>query len=125
MSGQGFTFLDPPSREDEISRVLTILAADDCEPETLEANAIDLKEEAGRRDRSGILPGHPHSEAVARQLAEEATCMANTRGGGALIVGVDDKTGELKEQPQCEVLGASADQHDGMADRHIAASDIG
>ena len=95
MGDQGFTFLDPPSREDEILRVLTALAAGDCDPETLEANAIDLKEEAGRRDRSGILPGHPHSETVARQLAEEAACMANTRGGGALVVGVDDKTGEL------------------------------
>ncbi len=95
MGGQGFTFLDPPSREDEILRVLAALAAGDCEPEALEANAIDLKEEAGRRDRSQILPGHPHSEAVARQLAEEAACMANTRGGGALIVGADDKTGEL------------------------------
>lgn len=96
MSGRGFTFLDPPSREDEIERVLTALASGGCEPETLEANAVDLKEEKGRRDRSGmILPGHPHSEPVARQLAEEAACMANTRGGGALIVGVDDKTGDL------------------------------
>ena len=96
MNARGFTFLDPPSREDEIQRVLTALASADAVPEALEANAVDLKEEKGRRDRSGtVLPGHPHSETVARQLAEEAACMANTRGGGALVVGIDDKTGEL------------------------------
>ena len=96
MDGRGFTFLDPPSREDQIKRVLAALASGDRDPEALEANAVDLKEEAGRRDRSGmLLPGHPRSEPVARQLAEESACMANTRGGGALIVGVDDRTGEL------------------------------
>ena len=97
MSDPGFTFFDPPSREEEIVRVLTALAAGDYRPEDLETTAVDLKEEAGRRRGSRILPGQPQSEAVARQIAEEAACMANTRGGGALIVGVDDKTGQLIE----------------------------
>lgn len=95
MPDPDFTFFDPPSREEEIHRVLTALATGDYTPEDLETTSVDLKEEAGRRQGSRILPGLPQSEPVAKQIAEEAACMANTRGGGALIVGVDDKTGQL------------------------------
>ena len=56
---------------------------------------MDLKEEAGRRDAQGnITPGEPRSERVASQLLPEVACMANTPGGGALLVGVGDD-GEL------------------------------
>ena len=56
---------------------------------------VDLKEETGRRGSKGqVLPGHARSDAVAAQLADEAACMANTPGGGALIVGVSND-GEL------------------------------
>ncbi len=56
-----------------------------------EVEGVDFKEEAGRRARGGvILPGQPRSDAVASQLADEAACLANTPGGGALIVGVAD-----------------------------------
>lgn len=56
---------------------------------------VDLKEEAGRHDRHGRpMSGGPHNEAAARALAGEAACMANTPGGGALVVGVADG-GEL------------------------------
>lgn len=97
MIGSGFTFLDPLSREEEIVRVLDALASGDFQPEVLETTAIDLKEEAGRRgrSRSSISPDDRRSEPVAAQLAEAVACMANTRGGGALVVGVDDKTGRL------------------------------
>jgi ATP-dependent DNA helicase RecG len=59
--------------------------------EAAETEGIDLKEEAGRRGRGGlILPGQPRSEAVAEQLANEVACLANSPGGGALLVGVAD-----------------------------------
>lgn len=62
---------------------------------SVEGPHLDLKEEAGRRNGSKtILPGTPRSNEVAKQLAQEASCMANTPGGGALIVGVADD-GEL------------------------------
>lgn len=57
----------------------------------LEREGIDFKEEAGRRGRGGmVLEGQPRSEAVASALADEVACLANTPGGGALIVGVAD-----------------------------------
>lgn len=77
--------------------MLEVLADGTYTPETLEGTAIDLKEDASKRDRkTGILKeGSPRPENVANKLAEEAACFANTQGGGALIVGVDDKTGEI------------------------------
>lgn len=56
-----------------------------------EHKRADLKEEAGRRDNSGqVVPGTPENEQAAQKLAAEAACMANTPGGGALVVGVAD-----------------------------------
>jgi len=56
-----------------------------------EVEGVDFKEEAGRRGRGGVvLPGQARSEAVASQLADEVACLANTPGGGALVVGVAD-----------------------------------
>lgn len=56
-----------------------------------ERKHVDLKEEAGRRGRSGaVTPGSAENDQAARKLAAEAACMANTPGGGALIVGVAD-----------------------------------
>ncbi len=71
-------------------------------PTLVEREKVDCKEEAGRRGRGGSLAvGQPHNQEAARQLANEATCMANTPGGGALLVGVEDRTGSL--------LGAALD----------------
>lgn len=54
-----------------------------------ERRLFDFKEEAGRRGGHGeVRPGSPHNEAAAKKLAGEAACMANTPGGGALIVGI-------------------------------------
>jgi ATP-dependent DNA helicase RecG len=59
--------------------------------DALEVEGVDFKEEAGRRARGGVvLPGQPRSEAVAGQLADEVACLANTPGGGVLVVGVAD-----------------------------------
>ncbi|WP_162150435.1 ATP-binding protein [Arthrobacter sp. H5] len=48
---------------------------------------------AGRRSSSGLGPSIPRNDTAAKHLSEAASCMANTPGGGALIVGVaDDRT---------------------------------
>ncbi|WP_419917087.1 RNA-binding domain-containing protein [Candidatus Poriferisodalis sp.] len=95
MPDRAFTFLPPPSHDAEIERVLNALAAGSTNPGELETEGVDLKEEASRRAGSEVLPGQPRDERVAKQLAAEAACFANTRGGGVIIVGVDDRTGEL------------------------------
>lgn len=62
----------------------------------IERQQVDLKEEAGRRGRGGVLlAGDPRNLAAADSLADEVACMANTPGGGALVVGVEDRTGSL------------------------------
>ncbi|GMA41748.1 RNA-binding domain-containing protein [Mobilicoccus caccae] len=56
-----------------------------------ERRHFDFKEEAGRRGQGGVIrPGLPENEPAAKSLAGEVACMANTPGGGALIVGVAD-----------------------------------
>lgn len=62
---------------------------------TKETQSVDLKEEAGRRNGSQIEPGKPENPLAADKLADEVACMANTPGGGALIVGIEDKTGRI------------------------------
>ena len=60
-------------------------------PCRIEVERVDIKEEPGRRDAGGnVSPGGATSEEAARYLAAEMACMANTPGGGALIVGVAD-----------------------------------
>lgn len=84
--------LDPVRQE--IARVLELLAVG-TNGEQVESKHVDLKEEAGRRQQGGALgPSLPHNEDAASALAGACVCMANTDGGGALIVGVADG-GEL------------------------------
>ncbi len=91
-----FTFLPQPRRKEEVDRVLQALSRGDTPVSDLESQGVDIKEEAGRRKQDGSIgPGWPNNELAAQQLAEAAACMANTAGGGALIVGVDDKTGRI------------------------------
>ncbi|WP_109506896.1 ATP-binding protein [Nocardioides speluncae] len=78
---------------DEVATVLRQLAVGSWDND--ESPLVDLKEEAGRRDRAGtVLPGEPQNDRAAEQVAAEAACMANTPGGGALILGAADD-GEL------------------------------
>lgn len=59
--------------------------------DSVERQYVDLKEEHGRRDKSGMLgESQPHNEGAAKELAAAATCMANTKRGGSLIVGVSN-----------------------------------
>lgn len=84
-----------------VDDALTRLAAGES-AKSLAREQLDFKEEAGRRGSGGILlPGTSTNSAAADHLADEVACMANTPGGGVLIVGVDDKTSSL--------LGASMD----------------
>lgn len=79
----------------QVQEILSALEAGDSVGEADEREYVDLKEEAGRRGRDGaILSGGAENEIAAAKLAEAAACMANSDGGGALIVGVSD-LGEL------------------------------
>lgn len=62
---------------------------------TREYQTIDFKEEAGRRIGKTIEPGSTENLEAAKKLADEVACFANTPGGGALILGVEDHTGAL------------------------------
>ncbi|GAA2572212.1 ATP-binding protein [Pseudonocardia hydrocarbonoxydans] len=65
-------------------------------PDDAELEHVDIKEEAGRRGSGGaLLAGQAQNTAAAAQLADEVACFANTPGGGALIVGIENKTGDL------------------------------
>lgn len=65
-------------------------------PDSAERQLVDFKEEAGRRGSGGrLLPGASQNTKAADQLADEVAAMANTPGGGALIVGVENRSGDL------------------------------
>jgi ATP-dependent DNA helicase RecG len=77
--------------QQEVIDLLNRMNAGEVIDRSEETKHVDLKEEAGRRGLQGTVePGEPRSEQAAKQLADEAACMANTPGGGALIVGVAD-----------------------------------
>ncbi|ABS01850.1 ATP-binding protein [Kineococcus radiotolerans] len=75
---------------EEVRRVLMVLDSATGPVRGLESLHVDLKEEAGRRKGPTILPGATENDRAARVLAGEAACMANTPGGGVLVVGVAD-----------------------------------
>jgi ATP-dependent DNA helicase RecG len=75
----------------EVDRIISMLERGETVDSSVERQIVDLKEEAGRRGAGGVIgPGSPTNEPAAKQLAGESACMANTPGGGALIVGVAD-----------------------------------
>ena len=76
---------------DAVQRILVSIDAGNGLPERPERIHVDLKEEAGRRNRRGeIAPGQQENERAAEQVAGEAACMANTDNSGALILGIAD-----------------------------------
>lgn len=79
----------------QVDAVLAGLAAGEL-PTAVEREQVDLKEEPGRRGPGGsVLPGGRQSSDTVELLAREVPCMANTPGGGALVLGVEDRTGRL------------------------------
>ncbi len=76
--------------EQIIADALSQLASGAAPPQ-IERTRIDIKEEPGRRAGDGsVAPGEQHNEEAAVYLAGEMACMANTPGGGAVVVGVAD-----------------------------------
>lgn len=65
-------------------------------PAQPETERVDCKEEPGRRGRGGILlPAETTNQAAADYLAREVCCLANTPGGGAIVLGVEDTTWQV------------------------------
>lgn len=85
--GVTITFGTDPVRV-EVAGLIERMQAGELVDHTYERKHVDLKEEAGRRSGSQVLAGSPHNDPAAQKLSREAACMANTPGGGALIVGV-------------------------------------
>ncbi len=74
---------------------LALLSSGQIPPESERAH-LDFKEEAGRRGRGGVLlPGEERNPAAADGLADAVACMSNSPGGGVLVVGIEDRTGQL------------------------------
>lgn len=92
------TVLDPDPLEEHIRQTLERLDHG-SPPREIEVAQVDVKEEPGRRGPDGsVQTGHAQNEAAAVYLAQEMACMANTPGGGAIIVGISDdgdRTGTL------------------------------
>ena len=85
-----FAFVGPEPLEQQIQRALDRIAAGEA-PSALEGLQVDCKEEPGRRGPAGkILPGAAENENAAAYLWAEMGCLANTPGGGAVILGVAD-----------------------------------
>ena len=83
-------FGSPAALDDQIQLVLDLLEQGRA-PAEVETTHVDVKEEPGRRDRRGrTLPASRENEAAAEYLAGEMACMANTPGGGAIVLGVSD-----------------------------------
>lgn len=84
------TFGNDPVRA-ELARLVDRVDAGESVDASIERQLVDLKEEAGRRDRTGVVgPGTATNSDAAHKLAQEAVCMANTPGGGGLLVGIAD-----------------------------------
>ena len=83
-------FLGPDPLEEQIEEALVLLERG-RPPTCVATSRVDIKEEPGRRNPQGrVLPGHDENDRAARYLAGEMACMANTAGGGVLILGVAD-----------------------------------
>lgn len=81
------TFLADTPAARELRAFLEALDAGEP-PSVAELRHADAKEEPGRRDGHDVLPGPAEVDEVARRLWPELACMANTPGGGAIVLGV-------------------------------------
>lgn len=82
-------FLGPDPLEQQIAETLQRLA-DGQRPALIETAQVDVKEEPGRRRGRSVVPGLETNEEAAAYLAGEMACMANTAGGGAIVLGIAD-----------------------------------
>lgn len=85
-----FSFLGPDPVEVQVEAVIRRLVAGEV-PGCIEVAQVDVKEEPGRRGSRGeVRPGGRENEEAARYLAGELSCLANTPGGGAIVLGIAD-----------------------------------
>lgn len=99
-----FHFLGPDATEEQLGRVLAALA-EGKSPRDIELMNVDVKEEPGRRDPRGtVLPGASQNEPAAKYLAGELACLANTPGGGALVIGISDDGTHIGTQLETQWL---------------------
>ncbi len=82
-------FLGPDPLEQQIAETLQRLA-EGQRPALIETAQVDVKEEPGRRRGRSVVPGLETNEEAAAYLAGEMACMANTAGGGAIVLGIAD-----------------------------------
>lgn len=86
---------DRARAEAAVEQCLSLIRAGTL-PDDAERQRVDVKEEAGRRGAGGLLlPGEKQNTTAADHLADEVAAMANTPGGGALVVGIENRTGDL------------------------------
>ncbi len=98
-----FQFLGTDPLEQQIHAALQRLSEGHA-PNEIETTQIDFKEEPGRRERKTIIRGERSNETAGSYLAEEMACMANTPGGGALIVGIANDGARIGTQLDAEWL---------------------
>lgn len=99
----GSELIEERAKHEELVEQCLAYLREGALPESVERTHIDIKEEAGRRGAGGrLLPGVVHNTQAADQMADEVAAMANTPGGGVLVLGIEDKTGDL--------LGTELDQ---------------
>lgn len=84
----GFFSHDPVGQQ--VAEILARLAAGEA-PAGIEREQVDVKEEPARRGPDGsVRRGSPENDDAATYLAGEMACLANTPGGGAVILGIAD-----------------------------------
>ncbi len=84
-----YSFLGPDPVEAQVYKMLALLSEKRA-PNGIERTQVDVKEEPGRRMAGRIIEGQVHNDEAARFLADEMACMANTEGGGSIILGIAD-----------------------------------
>ena len=85
-----YDYISKPTVAEQIQDVMQRLGEGEP-PSELETEQVDVKEEPGRRDRmGGIAEPSQHNEKAADYLAGAMACMANTPGGGAVLLGIAD-----------------------------------
>ena len=83
------TFLGPDPLQEQVEQILQRLNRGE-RPRDIEVTQVDIKEEPDRRRNGKVLAGQAQNEKAAKYLAEEMACMANTPGGGAIVLGISD-----------------------------------
>lgn len=98
-----FQFLEPDPLDQQIHAALQRLS-DGMSPSQIETTQIDFKEEPDRRDGDSVIRGERSNETAGSYLAREMACMANTPGGGALILGIADDGARIGTELDAEWL---------------------